>query len=521
MYGVIIVDDELFVRKGLIEMIDWESSGFRVLDEADNGEDALDLIRKKQPNLVITDIRMPSLDGIGLIQAVTEEHLETEFIIISGYNDFSYAQQAVRYGVLDYVLKPINENEIVKTLHKLRDKFSAQKQLQDRLIIQEGEKLIETLIRGEAKDNDLELWEKHWTCTGAKEFNYVLLEINNVFPWSDSPVPTKAELKDGIQQVIQQLSSETPVVYQHRRAFGFIVPDFYLREHAGDIRCFIADALRQLNKHFPLEIQAYVGRTVSSFMLMKHSYSSAKETVQYKYFRHNQRVLLHSDIADINLNYIHISNQVYRPIIEAIEENNKNELIPAIDRLFAEFEKKMVSQEAIKAVIIQCVHSLLNTIRGMEGDEKQLASLMPIMNWHDHNITFGGLRSLFETFALESAELIQWLYQSYGSGGIYKIKCYVDKNFHENLNLKSIANQFYMNSAYLGQVFKKNYGIYFNDYLLQLRITEAKKLLRQTDLRIYEIAEQVGFKNADYFVTQFEKLEQMTPTEYRSRISKR
>lgn len=519
MYGIIIVDDELFVRKGLIEMIDWESSGFQVIDEADNGEDALDLIRKKRPHLVITDIRMPSLDGIGLIQAVTEEGLETGFIIISGYNDFRYAQQAVRYGVLDYVLKPINENEILKALHKFRDKFSAQKQLRDRLSIHEGEKLIEALIRGESKDNLLEVWEKQWA--GAKAFTYVLLEVNNVFPWGDRPMPVKAELKEGIQQSIQQLCSETPIVYEHRRAFGFIVPDLYLKEYGGDIRSFVADCLSQLDKRFSLTIQAYTGAAVNSLMSLKHSYASAKETVQYKFFRHTQPILLYSDIAGIDLKYVHISDEVYRTIIEAIEENNGNGLMSAIDRLFAEFHKKVVSQEAIKAVTIQCVHSVLNTIRSMEGDEKQLASLIPIMNWQDHNITWEELRALFETFARESAELIQRLYQIYGGGGIYKIKSYVDKNFHENLNLKNIANQFYMNSAYLGQVFRKSYGMYFNDYLLQLRITEAKKLLRQTDLRIYEIAEQVGFKNADYFVTQFEKLERMTPTEYRGRISNR
>lgn len=155
MYGIIIVDDELFVRKGLIEMIDWEDSGFQIIDEADNGEDALELIRARRPHLVITDIRMPILDGIGLIEAVTQEQLGTEFIIISGYNDFRYAQQAVRYGVLDYVLKPINEHEIVKALHKFRDEFSAQQQVQDRLHLHEGEQRIEALIRGSP-------WTKRW-----------------------------------------------------------------------------------------------------------------------------------------------------------------------------------------------------------------------------------------------------------------------------------------------------------------------------------------------------------------------
>ncbi|MEK5494052.1 response regulator transcription factor [Paenibacillus sp. FSL R7-0297] len=521
MYGIIIVDDELFVRKGLIEMIDWEDSGFQIIDEADNGEDALELIRARRPHLVITDIRMPILDGIGLIEAVTQEQLGTEFIIISGYNDFRYAQQAVRYGVLDYVLKPINEHEIVKALHKFRDEFSAQQQVQDRLHLHEGEQRIEALIRGEPMDQALEAWERQWTEAGASQFTYVLLEVNNVFPWSDKPVPVKAELKEAIRQAVQHFTSEVPIVYEHRRSFGFIVPDHYVGKHDGELRSFLTDCLGRIYRRFPLQFQAYAGSPVSSLKELKQSYTSAKETVAYKYVRPAQPILLFSDIAGIKLNYTHASHEVFRTLIEAIEENKTGELLDAIGKLFAEFQEKMVSQEAMKAVAIQCVHSVLHTIRSMEGDEKQLVSLVPMMNWHDHNITLPELRSLFEAFALEAAEWIQGLYQSYGSSGMYRIKSYVDKNFHENLNLKHIANQFYMNSAYLGQVFKKQYGMYFNDYLLQLRITEAKKLLRQTDLRIYEIAEQVGFKNADYFVTQFEKLEQRTPTEYRNRMGNR
>lgn len=521
MYGIIIVDDEVFVRKGLIGMIDWTGSGFEIIGEADDGEDALELIRAKRPHLVITDIRMPILDGIGLIEAVTAEQLGTKFIIISGYNDFRYAQQAVRFGVLDYVLKPVDEHEIVKALHKFREEFSARQQLQDRLQLHEGEKRMEALLRGEPLDAVLEAWEQQWTAAGATQFTYVLLEINNVFPWSRQQLPGKAELKEAIRQEVGGITAEPPLVYEHRRFFGFIVPDHSLRQHGGELRSFLAECLNRLCGRLDIQAATYAGQPVSTLKELKHSYTSAKETAEFKYARPAQPILTYGDIAGLELKYIHPGNEVFRAWMEAIEENNTGGLLAALDRLFAEFREQMVSKEAMKAVAVQCVHSVLHTIRSMKGDEKQLASLVPMMNWYDHNITLDELRSLFEAFSLEAAELIQGLYQSYGTGGLHRIKSYVDRNFHENLNLKQIAGQFYMNSAYLGQIFRKNYGLYFNEYLLQLRITEAKKLLRQTDLRIYEIAEQVGFRNADYFVTQFEKLEQSTPTEYRNRMGHR
>lgn len=129
------------------------------------------------------------------------------------------------------------------------------------------------------------------------------------------------------------------------------------------------------------------------------------------------------------------------------------------------------------------------------------------------------LRLLKDAFliALEEAEdYVSHLRMERSKGDISKIKRYIDANYTENINLKSIAALFYMNPVYLGRLFRKSYNQYFNDYLLNLRIHEAKKLLRQTDLRMYEVAARVGFQNADYFVTQFEKLVKLSPTEYRN-----
>ena len=189
-----------------------------------------------------------------------------------------------------------------------------------------------------------------------------------------------------------------------------------------------------------------------------------------------------------------------------------------IDQLFDEFRTKGFAPEAIKMNIHQCVTNVVNLIKELNGDERTLVSLEPILSWHDLNLSLQELKRLYTNFMTESSDYLKQLRREYGKGGIHQIKNYIDQNFHKNISLKSIASEFYMNSVYLGQLFKKHYGVYFNEYLLGLRIQEAKKLLRQTDLRIYEIAEKVGFSNADYFVTQFEKIEKMTPSEYRNKL---
>ncbi|MEC0137419.1 response regulator [Paenibacillus macerans] len=523
MYSVIIVDDELFVRKGLIEMIDWESSGFKVIDESDNGEDALAIIQAKKPDLVVTDIRMPVLDGLELIEAASKLQLETEFVIISGHNDFRYAQQAVRFGVQDYVLKPIDPDDIQQALVKLRDKLSAKQRLRDQNRRQMGEKLIETLLRDEIDETALDEWGQVSFFVDAKAFSYILLEVNNVVPWKNAVCPARDRLMEAIRETVQELgaAASPPIVYEHRRTYGFIVPDTYLIPFSGDIRLFMRSALRRLKDAFALELRIYAGQSVESLNRLRFSYISAKETMQHKWLRHNTHALLYSDIAGAELNYLHLREPSIHALIEAVEASDRDGIRSAIDRIFADFLERNFSIEAIKTSIMQCVLGIVHSVRSVEGDEKELGLIEAILGWHDYNLTLEELRGLFGEFVSEAAELVKQLYNSSGKSGIHKIKSYVDQHFQQNLSLKSLAAQFFMNPAYIGQLFKKHYGVYFNEYLLLLRIEEAKKLMRQKDMRVYEIAERVGFNSAEYFVSQFEKVEKMTPTEYRNRMSNR
>jgi two-component system response regulator YesN len=521
MHSVIIVDDEIFFRKGFIGMIDWEGNGYQVIGEADNGEDALAIIRDKKPDLVITDIRMPVLDGLALIQAAEEEKLDTELVIISGHTDFRYTQQAVRFGVLDYVLKPVDEDDLVDALAKLHDKLEMKRQLQARKHMLMSEKQIETMIRGESTGTAEEEWSALETAIGSEAFTYTLIELNNVHPWSGRKPPSKEELRADIQNAVRQIvpSVSEPIIYEHGRTYGLIVPSMYLAGVGGSIRSFMELLLMRLDDHYGLPYRAYAGTTVKQLDKIKESYASAKEAVTSKYYRNAERFIAYNEAKETELVYRQLDDDLCRKLVEAVEENDAYDITLAVNRLFSEFRDKRFSPEAIKIGIVQCVLVICKSIRGMEGDETELSSFEPVINWHDHNVTLEEIKRLLTAFVFEAGDLVSTLYRTYGKGLMHKVKTYVDQNYCKNISLKIIANHFYMNPAYLGQLFKRNYGLYFNDYLQKLRIAEAKKLLRIKDLRIYEVAERVGFNNPDYFVTQFDKLERMTPSEYRNRLN--
>ncbi|WP_040951972.1 response regulator [Gorillibacterium massiliense] len=522
MHTVLLVDDEIFARKGLRNLIRWEDCGYEVIEEADNGEDALELIHRIQPDLVITDIRMPVLDGLELIRRSQEEmERKPKFIIISGYDDFAYAQQGLRYGVFDFLLKPIDEDELRETLRNLDRRIS-----QDKLFRMKSQHLLDSasmdaLLKGEAGAQDIAHWAKRYGISADSVFRYILIEVNDWTPWQLKANPFTYD--DVVRQIKLSVSNclekgRGIYVHQHRNRWGLLLPVEWMDQSGQSLERFLKELRQRLERGMAQPVYLYAGKSVGSLAEVSQSYRSAREALQHKYAENADRLVIFERIKEKSLNHVHMDFSVYQRLTEKMEEMSKAEVNAAIEEMFREFEEKRYAPEAVKLSIHQCVSAVLKIIREMEGDEDDMTQLEPIISWQDMNLTLQEIKRLFTNWTEESMQVISNRRRETGRGGIQKIKSYIETNYQENMSLKSIAAQFYMNPVYLGQLFRKTYGVYFNEFLLQIRVAEAKKLLRQTDLRIYEIAEKIGFNNADYFVTQFEKLEKCSPSEYRSKL---
>jgi two-component system response regulator YesN len=522
MYTVILVDDEMFVRKGLRSLIDWNEYGYEVVDEADNGEDALELIDRVKPDVVITDIRMPVLDGLELIGRTLAHNPQTSFIIVSGYNDFGYAQQAVRYGVCDFILKPIDERELTDALKQLADKIALRKLLSGGGGDLLKERMVESLIQGEFDDALAAGWAKELKVDRAKEISYAFIEVNDVHPWNATHPPSAEQMRERVKRAIEEeglaAACEDMILKEHHGRFGILIASGRADIVEEGPEAYAAKLQRALEERLNTAVYVYVGKPVRDIALLRESYLSAKEALQYKYVRPDDRLVTSAHTQAGSVEYVVVDDAVYRRLLEQLEEQNTERLRSEVDALFRDFRDRRFAPEAVKSAVRHTVNGALSLLRAMDGDEKQLASLEPIVSWQDLNVSPAELKRLFTNFLLECAETILRLRKDFAKGGIQKIKTYIEAHYTENISLKSIASVFYMNPVYLGQLFKKTYGVHFNDFLLQLRIGEAKKLLRQTDCRVYEIAEKVGFGSPDYFVTRFEKLENMTPTEYRNKL---
>lgn len=525
MLQVMLVDDEQYVRKGLLGLIDWESLGYSVSHEADNGNDALRIItsRQSEVDVVITDIRMPVMDGLKLIEEVKIRNLSAcKFIILSGYNDFSYAQSAIRFGVSDYILKPIEEEDLEKTLRKLALQIKEerlQKAISGRLTLRG---LFEQLSRGEQASKAVMELDERVRLPKGTVLRYGIVEWSRGI--SEERDATDYLIKDDVSIVAEALQTlvDVPsdfVVQLRNHQCAFLIGSDALKLYGGSYERFGAMLQNLLTKRLKTAgVTLYFGISVKDMKALSESVQTANELLQYKYVKGMKDVLFYETASKTALSYSEPDVGLFHRIQEAVEEQETEKIKTTIASLFAEIESKSLAKDAIRTIINRYVHSIVGTLQQMQGPTDLLVNLKPMLNWDAQPLSFSELQLLFISFMIESSRMMEQLRGEQTKGSIHKIKSYIEHHYQKNINLKSIAAEFYMNPVYVGQLFKKTYGQYFNEFLLSIRIGEAKKLLRQTDLRIYEIAEKVGFNNADYFVAQFEKMEDMPPSEYRKKL---
>ncbi|WP_433923079.1 response regulator transcription factor [Paenibacillus taichungensis] len=534
MHRVLLVDDEVYARKGLRKLIRWEACGFEVAGEANDGDEACTRIEELQPDVVITDIRMPETDGLELIRRTVERdeqvltmRKQPYFIIVSGYNDFAYAQQAVRYGVQDYILKPIDEIELEGTLRKLAEELNRHKHAEQTRREQEYVRLLDQFIYGESELGTLEQWTELTGTRAGDALAYLLFENNTPhFRVSDNAQEEEPGARNGenfgriVQSVLGMMYANRS--YLHVKEHGERIGVLLTAEHLHPYSMNLHEVARQMQSCFAEmghdSVSIYIGKVCYEPLLIGHAYQTALKAISYKFISEKSGIVLYDDMQHEPVQWVHTDHEKEQELLTLMEEQRVEALENAVGEWFNGMRTANYAPVAVTSAIHQLISAVLSILKSAEANVKEIPSFKLILAWQADRGTLAEARQLLTVFMLDSARKLAEQRQYNHRGAMTKIKHYIEANYSSNISLRSIASEFYMNPVYLGQRFRKVYGVYFNDFLLQLRMEEAKKLLRQTDMRVYEIAERVGFGSSDYFATQFEKKESCSPTEYRNRI---
>ncbi|MBN2618001.1 MAG: response regulator transcription factor [Spirochaetales bacterium] len=496
MIDIIIADDEKLIREGLKTIINWEEQGFKIVAVARDGDECLDLLKHHKPDACIIDIRMPGKTGLDVIKEIRGDGLNTHFIILSGYKDFGYVKKALTYHADNYLLKPLDEDELIESLNQVKKFIEAEKTAYDPLNI---DRLVKTYFRSflglsTEKQPDLNPSYINWE-------SYQFLLIN---------LPKESNLK--LEEWLS--NNNMGIVLSTGVTTTILLKKYYLRS-AG---------IKTINELFSefLKGKPYDG-CLSRSVKNIHELPDALDDVEELF--NNRFLSSHSGIT---------SNFYYKPypkikygeldlksgiqvIQKLIEVGNEQQIALTIhnfslDMIYEEYNESMIKNwfsELSVAAIMSVVSD--NNL----PDDRVIGSSELIM-------IIQGCTRLFE---LEN-KLSTILYNAINRQEIQstetiikKMKFMVEKHYMDNLKLKDLSDVLNYNSAYLGKLFKTEVGESFSCYLDKYRIERSKDLL-QSGLKVYQVAKKVGYSYVDYFHAKFKKYEGISPMEYKTQAEK-
>jgi two-component system response regulator YesN len=513
MYHVLIADDEEAIRGGLKCLFDWESLGFSIIGEAANGDQAYEAILKLQPDVVLMDIRMPGMTGLEVIRRAREQGFSGKVIILSGFSDFKYAQDAIRFGVEDYLTKPVDDDELLHILCSIREELDL------------THTAIGTVNHYRQKAHDAILKD---ILTGNA--NLALLNRSELHLDADVyQVVIYEKYSHNAQDASYSFSDLLRVTNQDNNSFDCITLQYnevLLLKGAFAIRKFneFLDRYQRENppqKDSPLDtLFITYGKCVHTLQEIPDSYADAHRLIMRRFF---------CDQAQHTIGYDDLP--AFGNTVPVINDLLLNEYADKLQNYIQTFNRSMVAE-----ILKDLQTTLYNASDSIDTIKLFLADLYLLIKerirhlYHNIDIPFPGNASvirfieekyyLYEIllFFTEQFEIIMSAIGNSSRDSVLDdILHYIDHNYASSITLENIAPLFGYNSSYLGKIFSKKMGMNFNAYVDHIRIEQSKKLLLNDDMKVYHVAEMVGYRNVDYFHIKFKKYVGQSPAEFRKK----
>jgi len=511
MYKYIIADDEAIIREGIKCLLDWEVLGFTLAGEAANGEQALSLIVREKPDIVLLDIRMPKMSGLDVVRLAREQGFDGKVVILSGYSDFNYAKEAIRYGVLSYLTKPIDEDELLEIVTQLRaqlDSDAAARDASDHYRRKAYDTIIRDILLGSADFSRLDMEGLHLT---ADIYQIIICE-----KYSHLAEDASYRFSDLLRVTNHGHNSFDNITEDSREIF-LLKGRFALQKFEEFLKRYEQE--RRPQKDSPLDslFLAY-GRPVASLKEIPVSYEEACRLIDRRFFcLQGQHTIGYESLPELG----NCCPLISRDFLDEYADRLYDALSSFSHSRTAETLEELLSR-------LYTASDSIETIRLFFADLYLQIKERIGRQYANANIPFPGNGVIIHTiqekyylyeitlFLTEQFELIlSSIGHSSRDGVIDDILYYIEHNYTRGLTLEGIAPLFGYNSSYLGKIFSKKVGENFNSYLDHVRIEHSKELLLKQNMKVYEIAEEVGYRNVDYFHIKFKKYVGQTPAEFR------
>lgn len=541
MLKIIVVDDEELIRKGLVKVLSNYETEFQVLGEATNGLEAMELIGREIPDVVITDVKMPHMDGVELVKELERRYPEIKKIVISGFGEFDYVRETMRYGALDYLLKPLDDEQLISLLKKITSFIESDKKqriaesnLQEK--INEGlpflkEQFIFELITTSKfnkvdVDQKLNLYEiklkpgKYWVIIASLDnYRWICREAG-------------VEATKGMLLKVKSCFDEVLGKCYEPISCSFPGGQIYLISTPAEDPKFIQDVLEGglawLELNAPeIRVTLSLGPPCDDLLCLTKSYQQAVALLRRRFYSEKSGIISFQSITKPTINsdtktdlFIDILNNLERSLRNCLEVGDYQQVSVIFNDFSALFKKFQFDPLEVVKLLIEVYVRLQSSYPEFS---KSLIELYGLEDSYPKNLeSFDTYDFLLQENIKLYTEVIKKIVEIRNRKDkrlVKIIKDYINENYHEPISLNMIAENIYLSPSYISDLFKKQTGENITDYLAKVRIEKAKILLKDLQIKSYEIGEMVGYKDPAYFSKVFKKVVGVSPNEYRSIVT--
>ncbi|MBN2880288.1 MAG: response regulator [Clostridia bacterium] len=535
MYKVFLVEDEIIVREGIRQNINWEQYGFFYAGDAPDGELALPLIRQIQPDLLITDIKMPFMDGLALIELVRKELPRTKIVIVSGYDDFSYAQQAIRMGVEQYLLKPIVKEKMMELLGSLYSKMEAENQQLEyfekfQREAQEYEafsrrRFFEQIVTGGLSVSEISETAKALDIDlNSLYYNVVLFSVNSAGHNRSTPESYTDSLAEVQEKVMQFIVGNSDMILFRWNVTTYAV---LIKGGSDDIKektSKCVESIENLCASAGNDVDWHIacGTPVSRLSAIPACFTEASRVLSYRYLCPGKHLLSEDSIGDIwkKDSKEPLADKCIQEIDQECIKNflnngEKAEIDHFIDQLLQTPGEDMVSLPMFCRYLTMTVYFVAEEYIDSIGYRTE--SFWPLELRPNINVSTPREVVRYSKRVMEYViELRDSESKKQQRDLLVKAVSFIDEHYsEESISLDRVAREVNISPNYFSAMFSQESGQTFVEYLTNKRIDEAKRMLRSSNRRSSEVAFAVGYKDPHYFSFVFKKVAGCTPSEYR------
>ncbi len=531
LYRIMLVDDEEEVRKAIICKMDWEQLGFTVVGDAENGEDALEKLDQLEPDVVMTDIRMPYMDGLALTSRIREKYPSMKVLVFSGYDDFEYAQQAIKLGVIEYILKPVNGEELAEILNRVR--VSLDEEIEQRRNIDTlrenylgslpilRELFLNDLVRRAADVADItpKLGEYGIDILGARKWLTAVIHVEQVEQREEQVFSQHQEL---IPISVRSLTEDHLKPYCRFAIFNSMEGITVIAAIDEDntqtgLINVLNDICKETRRMLEVSITVGVGRSCDTLWEIARSYQTAVDALGYRAIVGKGKAIYINDVEPVGRGKLLLDGKGEEELISAIKFGPADRIGSVIGDLAARMDGAKVHARQYQVYMLSIVNCMIRLMQQYDLDINEM--------FGDHMLYGDILEGIYrrEEFAdrlipiaCRMNEAMNRERDNTAKKVILEAKEYIREHFaNPELSVEMLCRHLHMSPAYFSTMFKKETGQSYVNYVTEVRLKRAVELLNETDDKTYVIAEKVGYLEQNYFSYVFKKKYGVSPTAYR------